>query len=97
MVFELEADGVRALAPRTFWTRKLVSKGAKLVDARQAEYLGGRILPSGTLRRATGAVPLGLPATTMSRPDSSPRWRRDGVDVLVCTAVLLTILISAVS
>jgi hypothetical protein len=33
----------------------------------------------------------------MSRPDSSSSWRRDGLDVLVCTAVLLTILFLAVS
>jgi hypothetical protein len=39
MVFELEADGVRVFCSSPFWTRKLVSKGAKLVDARQAEYL----------------------------------------------------------
>ena len=39
MVFELEADGVRVWCSSPFWTQKLVSKGAKLVDASQAVFL----------------------------------------------------------
>jgi len=45
MVFELEANGVRVSCSSPFWTRKLVSKGAKLVDASQAEYLAGTNSP----------------------------------------------------
>jgi hypothetical protein len=39
MTFELEADGVRFWCSSAFWTRKLVEKGARLVDASQAEHL----------------------------------------------------------
>ena len=39
MVFELEAEGVRVWCSSPFWTQKLVSKGARLVDASQAAYL----------------------------------------------------------
>ena len=41
MTFELEADGVRFWCSSAFWTRKLVEKGARLVDASQAEHLQG--------------------------------------------------------
>jgi hypothetical protein len=60
MVFELEADGVRVSCSSPFWTRKLVSKGAKLVDARQAEYLGGTDSPE---RHAPPAQPEPLLST----------------------------------
>jgi hypothetical protein len=39
MTFELEADGVRLWCSSPFWTRKLVEKGARLVDASQYQYL----------------------------------------------------------
>jgi hypothetical protein len=39
MTFELDADGVRVWCSSPEWTRKLVEKGARLVDPRQAEYL----------------------------------------------------------
>ena len=41
MTFELEADGVRFWCSSPFWTRKLVEKGARLVDQSQAELLQG--------------------------------------------------------
>ena len=41
MTFELEADGVRFWCSSPFWTRKLVEKGARLVDESQAEHLQG--------------------------------------------------------
>ncbi len=39
MTFELDADGVRLWCSSPEWTRKLVEKGARLVDPAQAEYL----------------------------------------------------------
>jgi hypothetical protein len=39
VTFELKADGVRILCSSPVWTRKLVEKGARLVDANQAEQL----------------------------------------------------------
>lgn len=39
MTFELDADGVRVWCSSPEWTRKLVEKGARLVDPTQAEYL----------------------------------------------------------
>jgi len=39
MTFELEADGVRVWCSSPEWTRKLVEKGARLVDPKQAAYL----------------------------------------------------------
>ena len=39
MTFELEADGVRVSCNSPVWTRRLVEKGARLVDPSQAEYL----------------------------------------------------------
>jgi hypothetical protein len=39
MTFELDADGVRVWCSSPEWTRKLVEKGARLVDPAQAEYL----------------------------------------------------------
>jgi hypothetical protein len=41
MTFLLEADGVQILCSSPVWTRKLMEKGARLVDAEQAEYLPG--------------------------------------------------------
>lgn len=41
MTFELESEGVRVWCSSPFWTRKLVEKGARLVDASQAAYLQG--------------------------------------------------------
>ena len=41
MTFELEADGVRVRCSSLEWTRKLVEKGARLIDPRQAVYLFG--------------------------------------------------------
>jgi hypothetical protein len=39
MTFELEADGVRIMCSSPAVTRKLVEKGARLVDEAQAECL----------------------------------------------------------
>jgi len=39
MTFELEADGVRVWCSSPEWTRKLVERGARLVDPKQAVYL----------------------------------------------------------
>jgi hypothetical protein len=39
MTFELEADGVRVWCSSPEWTLKLVEKGARLVDPKQAVYL----------------------------------------------------------
>jgi hypothetical protein len=39
MTFELEADGVRIWCSSPFWTRKLVERGIRLVDASQAPLL----------------------------------------------------------
>jgi hypothetical protein len=39
MTFQLEADGVHFWASSPAVTRKLVLKGARLVDAAQAEHL----------------------------------------------------------
>jgi hypothetical protein len=41
MTFELEADGVRVWCSSPEWTLKLVEKGARLVDPKQAAYLPG--------------------------------------------------------
>ena len=41
MTFELESEGVRVWCSSPFWTRKLVEKGVRLVDASQAAYLEG--------------------------------------------------------
>jgi len=43
MTFELESDGVRVWCSSPFWTRKLVEKGVRLVDASQAAYLQGEL------------------------------------------------------
>ena len=45
MTFELESEGVRVWCSSPFWTRKLVEKGARLVDASQAAYLLGDLEP----------------------------------------------------
>ena len=39
MTFELEADGVRVRCSSPVWARKLVEKGARLVDPAKAVYL----------------------------------------------------------
>jgi hypothetical protein len=39
MTFELETGGVRVSCTSARWTRRLVEKGARLVDPSQAEYL----------------------------------------------------------
>lgn len=39
MTFELEADGVHFSCSSPVWTRKLVDKGARLIDESQAEAL----------------------------------------------------------
>ena len=39
MTFELDADGVRLWCSSPEWTRKLVERGARLVDPAQAAYL----------------------------------------------------------
>lgn len=39
MTFELESDGVRIWCSSPFWTRKLVERGVRLVDASQAPLL----------------------------------------------------------
>lgn len=39
MTFELEDDGVRFWCSSPFWTRKLLERGARLVDPSQAEHL----------------------------------------------------------
>jgi len=41
MTFELDANGVRLWCSSPEWTRKLVEKGARLVDPTQADYLRG--------------------------------------------------------
>ena len=46
MTFELEADGVRVWCSSPEWTRKLVERGARLVDPKQAVYLQGEDEPS---------------------------------------------------
>lgn len=46
MTFELEADGVRVWCSSAEWTRKLVEKGARLVDPKQAVHLSPREEPS---------------------------------------------------
>ncbi len=57
MTFELEADGVRFWCSSPFWTRKLVEKGARLVDASQAEHLQGTPeLPPGSAPQPAGRV-----------------------------------------
>ena len=40
MTFELDAGGVRVWCSSPAYTRKLVEKGARLVDPAQAAYLG---------------------------------------------------------
>ena len=40
MTFELDADGVRVWCSSPAYTRKLVEKGARLVDPAQAAFLG---------------------------------------------------------
>jgi hypothetical protein len=39
MTFELDADGVRLWCSSPKWTRKLVERGARLVNPAQAAYL----------------------------------------------------------
>jgi hypothetical protein len=39
MTFELEAEGVRVRCSSPVWARKLVEKGARLIDPTQAVYL----------------------------------------------------------
>ena len=58
MTFELEADGVRFWCSSPFWTRKLVERGARLVDASQAEHLQGNpeLLPRSTPQPAERAT-----------------------------------------
>jgi hypothetical protein len=51
MTFELEADGVRVWCSSPEWTRKLVERGARLVDPKQAVYLKDRDEPSITRDR----------------------------------------------
>ena len=51
MTFELEADGVRVWCSSPEWTRKLVEKGARLVDPNQAAYLNPVDEPSPRLDR----------------------------------------------
>jgi hypothetical protein len=46
MTFELDADGVHLWCSSAEWTRKLVEKGARLVDPAQAEYLRDTGKPS---------------------------------------------------
>ena len=46
MTFELDADGVRVWCSSPEWTRKLVEKGARLVDPTQAQYLREAEKPS---------------------------------------------------
>jgi hypothetical protein len=58
MTFELEADGVRFWCSSPKWTQKLVEKGARLVDASQAEYLRGELDSTDrSLRPAAGGEP----------------------------------------
>ena len=58
MTFELEADGVRFWCSSPKWTRKLVEKGARLVDAAQAEYLSGEVdAMDRSARPAAGSEP----------------------------------------
>ena len=46
VTFELEADGVRVWCSSPEWTLKLVEKGARLVDPKQAVYLPRADAPS---------------------------------------------------
>ena len=39
MTFELEAEGVRVRCSSPVWARKLLEKGARLLDPKQAVYL----------------------------------------------------------
>lgn len=58
MTFELEADGVRFWCSSPKWTQKLVEKGARLVDASQAEYLSGQTdTTDRSARAAAGGEP----------------------------------------
>ena len=52
MTFELDADGVRVWCSSPVWTRKLVERGARLVDPTQAVYLDGGGESSGAARPA---------------------------------------------
>jgi hypothetical protein len=47
MTFELEVDGLRLWCSSPLWTRRLVERGARLVDARQAEELRRALEVSG--------------------------------------------------
>ena len=60
MTFELEADGVRFWCSSPFWTRKLVEKGARLVDESQAEHL------QGSLEHPRASQPTPAPAERVS-------------------------------
>jgi hypothetical protein len=52
MTFELDADGVRLWCSSRKWTRKLVERGARLVDPAQAVDLDGGGESPGAVRSA---------------------------------------------
>ena len=53
MTFELEADGVRLWCSSPEWTRKLVERGARLVDPGQEAYLRTGETPASAARPST--------------------------------------------
>ena len=100
MTFELEADGVRFWCSSPKWTRKLVEKGARLVDAAQAEYLRGEVdamtarhgLPRGA------SLPLGpdMRSRMQQQHQESPEWVRDAIDAAAIALVVFAMLLVVV-
>jgi len=90
MTFELELGEIHVWCCSEKYTRKLVEKGARLVDPAQAEYLRRTLQPAEPIRALPPVAAAGEPSR-----ESRQTWVRDATDSLVVGVLLVLVALIA--